>query len=128
MENKEERKKFLKVLQGGLPNIKEIRKALPYQLNKIKQRMLNVKDVELQGLEETEEQIKQIEREYGENLEYLYEFQDYKIKELYRKINDKKFIFYIEQAEQIKQNKKTKKKNTLIKEYKEKNIGKEPGE
>ncbi len=133
MENREERKKFLKVLQGGLPTIQEIRKLLPQQLKNLKQRILQVEDIKLQGIEETIEQIIEIELEYGENLKYLYEFQDSEVLELYRIINNKQFTFFIEQAEQIKEHKKLKKQikqndqKALIK-CKEKNIGKEPGE
>ena len=128
MENKEERKKFLKVLQGGLPSIREIRKLLPIQLQEIKHRIRNLKDVNQDLIKETQEQIDELEAKYGENLKDLYKFQDYELLQLYRIINDKNFTFFIEQAEQIKDNQIKRNSIHLIKDENKKDIGKEPGE
>ena len=128
MENKEERKKFLKVLQGGLPSIREIRKLLPIQLREIKHRIRNLKDVNQALIKETQEQIDELEAKYGENLKDLYKFQDYELLQLYRIINDKNFTFFIEQAEQIKDNQIKRNSIHLIKDENKINIGKEPGE
>ena len=130
MENKEERKKFLKVLQGGIPSIKEIKRLLPLQLQEIKCRIKKLEDEDINQdlIKETQDQIEELESKYGKNFKDLYKIQNHEILNLYRMINNKNFIFFIEQAEQIKNNKMKNNSIHLIKDENKKDIGKEPGE
>ena len=67
--NNEERKKFLKVIQGKLPTEKQMRNKLPGMFKKLKKRLEAVEDIDTQGIEVTKEMFNHLEIQFGPNLE-----------------------------------------------------------
>lgn len=117
--DKEKQKQFFEVLQGKLPNEREMRNRLPEQFKELKRRLQAVEEINTQGINIVKKHFQYLESEFGRNIIDIYLADDMHLKEVYKILNFE-LISFIEQAEEIKRNKEH--------EQCDKNIEKELGE
>lgn len=114
------RKELFKVIDGGLPSEKQMRRELPSQFKELNEKLEKVKKYQWQVLEDIRHGVEAYCRKYGNNLEDIYLIPDKDLKVLYNKLN-KIWLPNVSIAIQMQANEKRK-----IRE--ERNIGIEPGE